>query len=135
LNTPNLVEINFAQGFSMAPFPHWVTIVFGVIAMLGTLTTLSGRIPGQSGERPIKVADDQSPPPVVGYDVQNSGPGVGQQIINNGTGTGGEVTVTVPPGTPAIGTRVIQTGPGIGLSVINNGQGVGFRSTVTVAPR
>src|SRR5262245_18541959 len=107
----------------MAPFPHWLTVAFGVIAIIGTATTISRK------ENPQQVAQA-----VIGHEIRNSGPGVGQVIDNSGGGVGGEVNVSVPAGTSAIGTRIIQTGPGVGLVVRQTGPVVGFRSSVTVGP-
>jgi hypothetical protein len=125
------VPIKF-KGESMAPFPHWLTITFSVIAVLGTVTGVYVAFV-KSPATMVKIAENQAP--VIGHDIQHNGSGVGQEIINDGGGTGGEVTVTVPPDTSAIGTRVILNGPGVGLRVINSGQGTGFRSTVIVGPK
>jgi hypothetical protein len=112
----------------MAPLPHWLTIIFSGIAVVGVLTTVYVAFFKPKGE--IMVA--QTNPPNIGHDVHNSGGGVGQEIINNGPGNGGEVSVAAPAGSSVVGTRVIQNGPGTGMRVIQNGPGTGFKSTVTI---
>jgi hypothetical protein len=107
----------------MAPFPHWLTVAFSVIAVIGTVTAITKK---ESLQQAAQV--------VVGHEIQNSGPGVGQVIDNSGGGVGGSVNVVVPAGTSAIGTRIIQSGPGTGLVVRQTGPGVGFQSTVIVGP-
>lgn len=106
----------------MAPFPHWLTVVFGVITSIGIVTNISKK------ESPQQFAQA-----VVGHEIRNSG-GVGQVIDSSGGGIGGEVNVSVPAGMSAIGTRIIQSGSGVGLVVRQTGPGVGFRSSVTVGP-
>jgi hypothetical protein len=104
----------------MAPFPHWLTAIFGVIAVVGTVAAVT--------------KNESVAQAVVGHEILNSGPGVGQVIDNSGGGVGGSVYVAVPAGTSAIGTRIIQSGPGAGLVVRQTGPGVGFQSTVIVGP-
>ena len=114
----------------MAPFPHPLTIVFALIAAIGTIYVIFKPTSDITTNRNTKLAQA-----VIGHDIQNSSPGVGQEIVNAGSGIGGQVTVVAPAGASVIGTRVIQSAPGVGLRVINSGSGTGFRSTVVVGPK
>jgi hypothetical protein len=117
----------------MAEFPHFITIIFSVIAAIGVAVGIYSAFFKDSGSKEIKMA--QAKPTIIGHDIQNSGGGIGQSIVNNGPGTGGTVVAQAPAGNSVIGTRVIQSGPGVGLSVTQNGPGVGFSSAVIVGPK